>query len=130
MILASVIPLLQETVSSSMQKVSVGTAHNIQNALIEIHRLPGVTGYRNLHFWEMVSSNVVGSLHISASDDADEQLLLNQITEVLIRHVGTKELTVQIEKDKFISTLSPSERISYRFAGEAGNFDFLGTTDV
>jgi len=69
----------------------------LEEILHKIPKIEGVIGYRDPHFWSHASSTLVGSIHIQADEKADEQKILQIVTNML-KEKGVTHLTVEIEK--------------------------------
>lgn len=111
MILASVQPLIRETVMILLQRVPEGTEGYVKETLQNILKIEGVLGYRNAHFWEQLPGSIVASIHLHIDNSTDEQWLLNRVSEVFLNELGIKSTTIQLEKDAFISQLDIQQRI-------------------
>ncbi|RDD44828.1 Zinc transporter 6 [Trichoplax sp. H2] len=76
----------------------------IDKCLREISTLDGVLEIKEDHFWMISFGNLAGSVQVRVRRDADDQIVLLQVTERLSRYVSN--LTVQIIKDDWQRTVS------------------------
>jgi zinc transporter 5/7 len=77
MIFLSVLPLLKD----SAMTLLLQTPSNIQYELLDrILKLDNVLSYSDEHFWNLSSSNIVGTIHIQISNDGDEQRVTTQVS--------------------------------------------------
>ena len=76
MIFLSVLPLLKD----SAMTLLLQTPSNIQYEILDrILKLENVLSYSDEHFWNLSSSNIVGTIHIQISDQGDEQRVTSQV---------------------------------------------------
>eukprot|EP00475_Leptophrys_vorax_P033900 TRINITY_DN54024_c0_g1_i1.p1 TRINITY_DN54024_c0_g1~~TRINITY_DN54024_c0_g1_i1.p1 ORF type:complete len:698 (+),score=143.42 TRINITY_DN54024_c0_g1_i1:1-2094(+) len=115
LILVSVYPLIRETVLLLLQRIPTDVALHANHALVEILNLEGVKGYCEPQFWEVVSGSLVGSIHVHVEERASEQKLLTEISDVIAREIHPSQLTVQLEKDMFLSNLDTEKRLRYHY---------------
>jgi zinc transporter 5/7 len=77
MIFLSVLPLLKD----SAMTLLLQTPSNIQYEILDrILKLDNVLSYSDEHFWNLSSSNIVGTIHIQISNDGDEQRVTTQVS--------------------------------------------------
>ncbi|KAK4488473.1 hypothetical protein RD792_004237 [Penstemon davidsonii] len=96
LIVSSVIPLLRNSAEILLQRVPRSCEHDLKEAISDVTKLKGVFGIQNLHVWSFTNSDVVGTIHLHVSPDADKTCVKKQASEIL-RDSGIKDLTVQIE---------------------------------
>lgn len=109
MIIASVLPLLKSTLDILNQRTPVYKEAAIRDALYRLtNECDGVLSYREPHFWSFSDSETIGTLHVQVREDADEQRMLQQISDLFKESgVGIANLSIQVEKDKFLATVEP-----------------------
>jgi hypothetical protein len=98
MILMSVVPLVQATAGPLLSRVPVALEPGVVSALEAVSRLPDVARVEQPHVWKHHAEVVVGTVHVLARPDADEQRLLRAVRGLLSK-AGVTDLTVQINKD-------------------------------
>jgi zinc transporter 5/7 len=116
LILASVYPLIKETVLLLLQRMPSNIAIHANHALVDILGIEGVKGYCDPQFWEFVSGSLVGSLHVHIDDRANEQKVLSEVSDIIGRSVRPSQLTVQLEKEVFLNNLDSESRLRYHYA--------------
>ena len=62
--------------------------------------LDGVLSYSDAHFWQHSSEAITGTLHIQVAPSANEQKVITMVMN-LMKEQGVKNLTVQVEKEKY-----------------------------
>lgn len=105
LIFLSVIPLLKSTSSVLLSRTPKKLSHVLQDALIQIANLPGVSRVHSPHFWTHHAQELVGTAHILVNDTADEQEVLKAAKAVL-QHVGVSHVTLQVEKPSTIMEMA------------------------
>jgi zinc transporter 5/7 len=115
LILLSVYPLIKETVLLLLQRIPSDVALHANHALVEILNLDGVKGYCDPQFWEFVSGNLIGSIHVHIAERVPEQKLLSEISDIIAREVHPSQLTIQLEKDVFLTNLDSAARLKYHY---------------
>lgn len=73
--------------------------------MLKILTFEGVKGYRNARFWSHAPSVLTGSIHVQATDDANEQQVIRQVNQ-LFMSLGFTHFTTQLEKDEFVARKS------------------------
>ncbi|XP_051117313.1 uncharacterized protein LOC127242017 isoform X2 [Andrographis paniculata] len=96
LIVSSVIPLLRNSAEVLLQRVPRSCEHDLKEALNDVMKLKGVVGLQNLHVWSFTNTDVVGTIHLHISSDADKTSLRKQVSHIL-HDAGIKDLAVQIE---------------------------------
>ena len=96
LIVASVIPLLRNSAEILLQRVPRVHEHDLKDALKNVMKIRGVCGIQNLHVWSFTSTDVVGTLHLHISTEADKASTKVQVSNIL-HDAGIKDLTVQVE---------------------------------
>ncbi|CAL8121992.1 unnamed protein product [Orchesella dallaii] len=105
LIVVSVLPLLKETSKMLLLAVPSGLEKNLQQTVLQILTTEGVKGYRNPRFWTHAPSVFTGSIHVQATEDANEQQVIRQVNN-LFSSIGFTHFTTQLEKDEFIARKS------------------------
>lgn len=105
LIVISVAPLLTETSKILLLSVPSGLEKNLQQAVLQILTTEGVKGYRNARFWTHGPNLLTGSIHVQATEDANEQQVIRQVN-LLFSSIGFTHFTTQLEKDEFIALKS------------------------
>ncbi|KAH0984768.1 hypothetical protein GBA52_011945 [Prunus armeniaca] len=96
LIISSVIPLLRNSAEILLQRVPRAHEQDLRKALIDVSKIRGISGIRNLHIWNLTNSEVVGTLHLHVSTDIDKASAKAQVSHVLYE-AGIKDLTLQLE---------------------------------
>lgn len=96
LIVASVIPLLRNSAEILLQRVPRVHEHDLKDALKNVMKIRGVCGIQNLHVWSLTNTDVVGTLHLHISTEADKASTKVQVSNIL-HDAGIKDLTVQVE---------------------------------
>lgn len=96
LIVASVISLLRNSAEVLLQRVPRAHEHDLKEALNNIVKINGVRGIQNLHVWSFTNTEVVGTLHLHVSTEADKASAKAQVLHTL-HDAGIKDLTVQVE---------------------------------
>lgn len=105
LIVVSVVPLLTETTKILLLSVPTGLEKNLQQAVLQILTTEGVKGYRNARFWTHAPNLLTGSIHVQATEDANEQHVIRQVNN-LFNSIGFTHFTTQLEKDEFVARKS------------------------
>lgn len=108
LILVTVLPLLKETGLILMQYVPQNVENDLKSCIFRCMELEHVTGYRNAHFWEMSSGNVIGSIHIRIGYDANPQNTLEAVNRIFLGTHSVSQMTVQVEGPDFSSKIGDS----------------------
>lgn len=96
---ATLLPFSIYTGKILLQTAPEHTLPVLDKYLHEISIMDGVLEIKNEHFWTISFGSLAGSLYIKVKRDADEQLVLHQVTSKLAGHVT--HLTVHITKDEW-----------------------------
>lgn len=96
LIVASVISLLRNSAEVLLQRVPRAHEHDLREALNDIVKIKGVRGIQNFHVWSFTNTEVVGTLHLHVSTEADMANAKAQVSHML-HDAGIKDLTVQVE---------------------------------
>ena len=116
MIVVAVMPLLREATAVLLQATPASKVRRIRTCLQRVPTVPGVVGCRKYHFWELCDGKLVGSLHIQVREDADEQGVLTAVNEFFSQSSLTFEsLVLQLEKERFLVSLPPEQRMLEHF---------------
>ncbi|ODM87206.1 Zinc transporter 5 [Orchesella cincta] len=118
LIVISVVPLLKETSKMLLLAVPSGLEKNLQQTVLQILTTEGVKGYRNPRFWTHAPSVFTGSIHVQATEDANEQQVIRQVNN-LFSSIGFTHFTTQLEKDEFIARKSFSIDYETRTTSES-----------
>lgn len=81
-------------------------------------------GYRNPRFWSHAPSVLTGSIHVQATEDANEQHVIRQVNQ-LFSSIGFTHFTTQLEKDEFVAHKSSSS--DYEISGGGESDDNVGS---
>ena len=81
--------------------VPPGSEKEIQQVLLQILAMGGVLSYKDHRFWAHSPNQFVGSIHVHATNEANEQKIINDVSGLFLA-IGFTHFTVQIEKDQFI----------------------------
>eukprot|EP00808_Paulinella_micropora_P032114 g66014.t1 len=103
LIVASVVPSVRESANLLLQRNPRGKDSKLRSKLRQVLAIDVVLSYRSPHFWVCAGSEVVGSLHVQIKEEADQQVVLAQIAAIFKDTI--KQLTVQIEKERFLNQL-------------------------
>ena len=63
--------------------------------------LDGVLTYSDAHFWLHSSESIAGTLHVQVAPSANEQKIINMVSNFLKGELGVAMLTLQVEKERF-----------------------------
>ena len=69
----------------------------LDHIIQEISLIDGIKEIKKMHFWSLTFTELVGSLHVTAKNDVNEQLITNQVHSQFDPIIGN--FTVQVEKD-------------------------------
>lgn len=98
LIFMSVGPFLYGSAGTLLQQTPQSLEKKLDKCLQKIQQLEGVVGYSNPHFWRYAKSMIVGTIHIQISGDMSEQSVLSQVSKILKKKAGVKNLTVEITR--------------------------------
>ncbi len=86
-------------VSDSIQILLEGTSlkWNLQEIRNEIEQLPNVTGFHDLHVWQIASGEPMLTVHLICKAESEPHLILESALEVFRDRFGIEHCTVQIE---------------------------------
>lgn len=96
LIVSSVIPLLRNSAEILLQRVSRAHELDLKETLNDVMKINGVHGIQNLHLWSFTSTDVVGTLNLHVSSEADKAPIKAQVSHML-SDAGIKDLTLQVE---------------------------------
>lgn len=96
LIVSSVIPLLRNSAEILLQRVPRAHELDLKDALKNVMKIKGVCGIQNLHVWSLTNTDVVGTLHLHISTEADKGSTRLQVSNIL-QNAGIKDLTMQVE---------------------------------
>lgn len=111
LILLSVYPLVMDTCRILLQRLPDELSHDAKKSFSRVLLIDGVLGYRSPHVWEIVGGRYVCSLHVLVGDEVDEQAVIASVRSIIKPLVS--QVTIQVEKQKLVDTLSSSVRMSY-----------------
>jgi len=97
LILQQATPLVLHAGQLLLQTTPSTILPHIQQCMRETSAYDGVLECGNPHFWSMSPGVYVGSLLVRIRSDANEQLVLQHVTDLFSRWIT--HLTIQIEKD-------------------------------
>jgi divalent metal cation (Fe/Co/Zn/Cd) transporter len=119
LILASVIPLLNVTVGPLLQRVPEGSEGKLRAACATLAKSPDIARIENVHFWKLRGETTVGTLHVIARKEADEQRVLRRV-QAQFKSLGVSQLTAQIERDDtvFMATTAQTTSNSMKIDSE------------
>ena len=82
------------------------TPENVQHEILDrILKLDQVLSYSDAHFWNLSSSNIVGTIHIQITNDGDEQYVTAQVQSIL-KEAQIQNVAIQVEKQVFLNHLA------------------------
>jgi zinc transporter 5/7 len=105
LIVFSALPLAKDTARVLLLTLPVGLERNIQQSVLQILAMEGVKGYKVPRFWTHAPNILTGSIHIQATQDANEQQVIRLVNN-LFSSIGFNHFTTQVEKDEFIAERS------------------------
>ena len=98
LIFASVIPLLKSSVTVLMQTAPERLTNKLPSLMDRVHAIPGVLFCSSRHFWTLTPDNIVASMSLQITPDADPYTILRSV-EDQCRGVGARDVTVQLTAD-------------------------------
>ena len=100
LIIGSTGPLLTSTLHILLTRTPPHKTKPLTAALTAITHLPHVRRIRDAHFWLLSDSELIGTAKVEVEGGADEQVVLQRVTEVLkAKKVGVNDLTVEVCKE-------------------------------
>ncbi|XP_059643719.1 uncharacterized protein LOC132285546 [Cornus florida] len=96
LIVSSVIPLLRNSAEVLLQRVPRAHEQDLKEVLNDVMKIKGVCGILNLHVWSFTNAEVVGTLNLHVSAEADKACAKANVLHIL-HDAGIKDLTVQVE---------------------------------
>jgi len=102
-------PMFRRTSRMLAQASSMG--FRPEPLLRELAAVDGVLEFYQVHFWSLAPSRDVGSLIIRVRADADDDLILKAAHRIFAPAIWS--LTVQIEREKYISSLPSMKNTVY-----------------
>lgn len=96
LIVYSVIPLLRNSAEILLQRVPRALEQDLRQAVNDVMKVDGVCGIQNLHFWSLTNTDVVGTLHLHISREANKASAMARASHIL-EDAGIKDLTLQVE---------------------------------
>lgn len=96
LIVYSVIPLLRNSAEILLQRVPRALEQDLRQAVNDVMKVDGVCGIQNLHFWSLTNTDVVGTLHLHISREANKASAKARASHIL-EDAGIKDLTLQVE---------------------------------
>ncbi|KAM7260872.1 hypothetical protein ACFE04_026347 [Oxalis oulophora] len=96
LIVSSVIPLLRNSAEILLQRVPRAHEEDLKDALNDVMKIKGVHGIHKMHMWSFTNSEIVGTLHLHVSTEADKASTKARVSD-LLHDAGIKDLTVQLE---------------------------------
>ncbi len=103
LILFSTWKLVWESIHILLEGTPV--AWNLQEIGYEIERLPNVTGFHDLHVWQIASGEPVLTVHLICDEGTEPHLILEAALSLFRCQFGIEHCTVQIEKSSAPTTL-------------------------
>lgn len=94
------VPICQRTGKVLLQTTPEAIRHGITKCLSEASTYEGVLECTNTHFWTQAPGVFVGTLCVRVRSDANEQVVLQQITRLFLPLIT--HLTIQVEKDNWV----------------------------
>lgn len=115
LIIATVVPLLQNSAEVILQRVPRSAESIIKSILakvktakfsfiifsdshrwnVQVDTIEGVQGYRTPHFWSFTPKMLVGSLHVLVDKFVDKQKVKREVLELFLS-VGLTQITIQV----------------------------------
>ena len=100
LIIGSTGPLLTSTLHILLTRTPPHKTKPLSAALAAIAQLPHVRRIKDGHFWLLSDSEFVGTARVEVEAGANEQAVLQRVTEVLkAKKVGVNDLTVELVRD-------------------------------
>lgn len=100
LIIGSTGPLLTSTLHILLTRTPLHKTKPLTAALATITQLPHVRRINDAHFWLLSDSELIGTAKVEVEAGADEQAVLQRVTEVLkVKKVGVNDLTVEIHRE-------------------------------
>ncbi|XP_020598299.1 probable zinc transporter protein DDB_G0291141 isoform X3 [Phalaenopsis equestris] len=96
MIISSVVPLLRNSAEILLQRIPRSHEQNLKVTRDNLMRIEGVCGVQNLHVWSFSNIEIVGTVHLHVSSEADRVLIKKRASE-LFHEAGIKDITIQLE---------------------------------
>ncbi|KAK9107944.1 hypothetical protein Syun_023955 [Stephania yunnanensis] len=96
LIVSSVIPLLRNSAEILLQRVPRAHEQDLKLALNDVMRISGVHSISNVHVWSLTNTDVVGTVHVRLTADADKESTKSEASRIL-QDAGIKDLTIQVE---------------------------------
>jgi len=108
LIFSSVIPLLCHSAYTLLLRTPQKILPKLSTALSKVRSIEGVTGVRDVHFWNHDGTTLFGTLHLSiqppySSQDTslnrtNHQNILKQVRKIFSKHhIEPQNLTIQVE---------------------------------
>lgn len=114
LILASVVPLIQDTSMILLQQVPQSKAQAFATALVEVRRMKNVLTLSQPHMWSIRGGLLVTTLHVVVEEGTSsdrQQALLQDVVKVL-KNSGANHTTVQlIQGTDFVEKLKEGGEI-------------------
>ena len=100
LIIGSTGPLLTSTLHILLTRTPPHKTKPLTTALTAITQLPHVRRVKDAHFWLLSDSELVGTARVEVEAGADEQAVLQRVTEVLkAKKIGVNDLTVELNRE-------------------------------
>ena len=100
LIIGSTGPLLTSTLHILLTRTPLHKTKPLTAALAAIAQLPHVRRVKDAHFWLLSDSELIGTTKLEVDGGADEQAVLQRVTEVLkAKKVGVNDLTVELTRE-------------------------------
>lgn len=96
LIISSVISLLRNSAEILLQRVPRSHEQDLEVAMGDVMNIKGVCGIQNMHVWSFTNTDVVGTLHLHISAEADRDSCKEQASHIL-QDAGINDLTLQVE---------------------------------
>jgi Co/Zn/Cd efflux system component len=77
MILLSVLPLLRDNAMTRLLQTSSYIQYEVLDWILKLNK---IQSYLDAHFWNLLSSIIVGTIHIQITNDGDEQRTIAQVS--------------------------------------------------
>ncbi|GAV80831.1 Cation_efflux domain-containing protein [Cephalotus follicularis] len=96
LIVSSVIPLLRNSAEILLLRVPRAHEQDLKEALNGVMKKKGIRGIHKLHVWSLTNTDVVGTLHLHVSTEAEKASMKACLSHTL-HDAGVNDLTLQVE---------------------------------
>jgi solute carrier family 30 (zinc transporter), member 5/7 len=93
----SVGPLLKSTSSTLLQKTPKKLDRKLEDLLRSVQEVPNVVGVSSPHFWSTDGTEMIGSIHVMVSAQANSQSVIQRVNAIF-SGAGVTQMTIQVEQ--------------------------------